>query len=96
MEVAGSVVNWQCRVVRSGSPLSIGNPEMDGECRANRPHYHLWLQAATGRIFYKVSRGFHTRQAARQYGMRRQPDAEKRLVLQCFDPRCAPKLPGEE
>ena len=59
---------------------------------ANRPHYHVWLRARTGRIFYVLSRGFHTRQAAAKYGARRQPDSEKRMVLACEDERCKPKL----
>ncbi|MCY4121308.1 MAG: hypothetical protein OXG72_10365 [Acidobacteria bacterium] len=59
---------------------------------ANRPHYHLWLMAATGRIFYRVGRSFHTRQAARQYGMRRQSAPERRIVLQCWNEECRPPL----
>ena len=59
---------------------------------ANRPHFHVWLQAKTGRIFYKLARPYHTRQAARQAGMRRQHDPARRMVMQCADPKCAPKL----
>ena len=59
--------------------------------RPNRPHYHAWLMAATGRIFYKA-RAFHTRQAATQWAARRQPDPERRTVLRCWQPHCAPRL----
>lgn len=59
---------------------------------ANRPHYHVWLRAATGRVFYVVRRGFHTRQAAQKFAARRQPDPQWRLVLQCHDDDCKPPL----
>lgn len=59
---------------------------------ANRPHYHPWLMAATGRIFYRVTRGFFTRQAAHKYAARRQPDPDKRIVLKCWEEKCAPRL----
>lgn len=59
---------------------------------ANRPHYHVWLLAATDRIFYKVQRGFFTRQAARQYGARREPDPSRVMVRQCTEERCRPRL----
>ena len=42
----------------------------------NRPHFHVWLQAKTGRMFYKC-RPFHTRQTAREWAMRRQAETEK-------------------
>jgi len=48
---------------------------------------------ATGdRIFYVVKRGFFTRQAARQYAARRQPDPSRVMVRQCTDERCRPRL----
>ncbi len=59
--------------------------------KANRSHFHVWLQAATGRMFYKC-RAFHTRQPAREWAMRRQPDSAKRLVLKCELAACRPKL----
>lgn len=58
----------------------------------NRPHYHVWLQAKTGRIFYKVTRGFHTRQAAAQWAKRRQTAPERRIVLKCELDACKPAL----
>ena len=57
----------------------------------NRPHFHVWLQAKTGRMFYKC-RPFHTRQTAREWAMRRQAESEKRLVLKCELDACRPKL----
>ena len=69
-------------------------PNLDGPppYRLNKPHYHPWLMASTGRIFYKCA-AKNSRQAARQWAMRRQPDPEKRDVRPCYDPRCQPKLP---
>ncbi len=60
--------------------------------KANRPHFHIWLQAKGGKIFYKLAKGYHTRQAAGQAGKRRQPDPEKRMVIQCDREECRPKL----
>ena len=72
-----------------GFQLSISKPM----AIVNRPHYHVWLKARTGRIFYRLARGFHTtRQAASQWGKRRQPVAEKRMVLKCTAEKCRPKL----
>ena len=59
---------------------------------ANRPHYHVWLRARTGRIYYRLARGFHTRQAASKYAQRRQPEPGWRMVIQCEDERCKPAL----
>lgn len=58
----------------------------------NRPHYHVWLKAATGRIFYRLARGFHTRQAAAQWARRRQPASDRRMVIQCTREKCKPPL----
>ena len=64
---------------------------MDAGYRLNRPHYHPWMMAATGRAMFR-GRGFHTRQAATQWAKRRQPDGEKRTVLACYDSRCQPPM----
>ncbi|MCY4121861.1 MAG: hypothetical protein OXG72_13175 [Acidobacteria bacterium] len=58
---------------------------------ANRPHYHAWLMASTGRMFYKC-RAFHTRQVASMWAKRRQPDPERRMVIACTLPECRPAL----
>ena len=59
----------------------------------NRPHFHIWQEARTGRIFYRLARPFHTRQAANQYGKRRNPDdPEKFMVRQCNSEKCKPKI----
>ena len=58
---------------------------------ANRAHHHVWLRAATGRIYYRLARGFFTRQAAGQWGKRNRPDRE-RMILKCEEARCAPTL----
>ena len=64
---------------------------------ANRPHYHLWCMSRlkragrVGGIWYPLVRGFHTRQAAGQWGKRNRPDRE-RMILKCDGARCAPKL----
>ena len=58
----------------------------------NRPHYHVWNLASTGRAFFRLTRGFHTRQAARQYAKRRQSDSSQFMVLECRNPGCRPKL----
>ena len=57
----------------------------------NRPHYHVWILARTGRIFYKLKRSFHTQPAATQWAKRNRPEA-KRMVLQCTCEKCKPKL----
>ena len=60
--------------------------------RNNRPHYHVWRKARTGRIFYILKRGFHTRQAARQWAVRRKLDQDSFMVLQCDCEKCRPPL----
>ena len=63
----------------------------------NRPHYHLWCASRpkragrVGGIWYPLVRGFHTRQAAGQWGKRNRPDRE-RMILKCEAARCGPKL----
>ena len=57
----------------------------------NRPHFHVWIRARTGKMFYQLAKGYHTSQAARQWAKRNYPDQE-RLVLKCEDPECRPKL----
>ncbi|MCY4111647.1 MAG: hypothetical protein OXF96_06865 [Chloroflexi bacterium] len=64
---------------------------MDAGYRLNRPHFHAWMMAATGRIFYKT-RPFETRQAASQWAKRREPDPERRMVKACHDSRCQPPM----
>ncbi len=56
----------------------------------NRPHFHPWLKAATGRAFFRA-RSFHTRQAARQWALRR-AGADDLLVRPCTCTRCKPAL----
>ncbi len=60
--------------------------------KPNRPHFHVWFQAKTGRIFWKAARSFVTRQAAGQWAQRREDDPVKRMVLQCELDHCKPKL----
>ena len=57
----------------------------------NRPHYHVWLMARTERIFYKLARGFHTRQAARQWARRNRAGTDP-MVFRCDKEACRPKL----
>ncbi len=57
----------------------------------NRPHFHVWLEARTGRMIYRLARGFHTRQAARQWAKRHRPDRQT-MVLQCTKQACRPRL----
>ena len=52
---------------------------------ANRPHFHPWLEARTGRMIYRLSRGFWTRQAARQWAKRHRPDRPA-VIRQCERP----------
>jgi len=59
--------------------------------KANRPHYHPWLMADGDRALFR-GRSFHTRQAARQWAARREPDPDRRVVLKCEHERCRPKL----
>ena len=63
----------------------------------NRAHYHLWLASRlkragrVGGIWYPLVRGFHTRQAAGQFGKRNRSDRE-RMILKCERPDCTPEL----
>ena len=63
----------------------------------DRDHYHLWSMShrkragRVGGIWYPLVRGFHTRQAAGQWGKRNRPDRE-RMILKCEEACCAPKL----
>lgn len=59
---------------------------------ANQPHFHVWRLVKTGRIFYRIARGFHTRQAARQWASRRESDPERYMIRQCVDQKCSPPL----
>ena len=57
----------------------------------NRPHFHVWAKARTGRIFYLIARGFHTSQAGRQWAKRNHADRET-MVLKCDKEACRPPL----
>ena len=59
---------------------------------ANRPHFHVWRLAKTGRIFYQVARGFHTGQAARQWASRYENAPDRYMLRQCLDETCTPQL----
>ena len=74
--------------------LPMEMPEHELPDRANKPHYHVWLLARTDKIFYKLAWPFNTRQAARQWAMRREPDGDRRIVIQCFKRHCGPKIDG--
>lgn len=60
--------------------------------RANRPHYHVWLLARGGRIFYKLATPYGARQSAQRAAKKRQRDAERRMIVQCWERKCAPRL----
>ncbi|MCY4289301.1 MAG: hypothetical protein OXC63_11970 [Aestuariivita sp.] len=34
--------------------------------QANRPHYHIWKKARTGRIFYRLATAYTHRQSAQR------------------------------
>lgn len=58
----------------------------------NRPHFHVWLTSRTNPFMrYAWRRGFHTRQAARKYALRR-IEPERFAIAECSRPECAPKL----
>ena len=63
---------------------------------ANRPHYHVWRLARGGRMYYRLRRSFHTRQAARQwfvrYVRRWRPESTAFEVKPCDREECRPKL----
>ena len=61
------------------------------ESPPNRPHFHVWIKARSGTIFYKLAKGYHTSQAARQWAKRNYPGQEQ-LVLKCEEPKCRPPL----
>lgn len=60
--------------------------------KANRPHYHVWRLADGERAYFKLARGFHTRQAAHQFERRREPDKSRYIIRECWRERCKPKL----
>lgn len=63
--------------------------------RLNRPHYHVLLRSdpATGMAWCEQRRGWHSRQAAREYGIRHvcTGDPKHVIVRQCYDADCAYK-----
>lgn len=59
--------------------------------KPNREHYHVWVLARGGRIFYRLRRGFWSGQAASQWARRHYPGREV-TVRKCDDPACAPPL----
>ena len=61
--------------------------------KANRPHFHVWHLAQSDRAMFRQARAFNTRTSARKYAVRRGEDPARFEVRQCFDPKCAPKLP---
>ena len=52
-----------------------------------KKHYHPWLMASTGTMFYKCRRR-NTRPSAHKWAKLRQPDPHKRMVLECHDTQC--------
>lgn len=60
--------------------------------RPNRPHFHCWRRAATGRAFFILGRPHRTRSVANRWLARRVADPAHRLVLACWLPECAPQL----
>ena len=58
----------------------------------NRPHFHVWRFASTGRAIFRLVRGFRTRQAARQFAIRRGIERDAFMVLQCSRVTCRPPL----
>ena len=62
--------------------------------KANRPHFHVWVQARSGTAYFWLAKGYHTRQAAGQWARRRYKGEpwRKPMVLQCEEEKCAPKL----
>jgi len=59
--------------------------------KSNRPHFHVWIQARTGTMFYRLARGFDHAQTAKRWAKRNYP-GQPSLVLQCHKRRCAPPL----
>ena len=58
----------------------------------NRPHYHVWLLAASGRAWFRLGgAAFWSRQAANQW-CKRNKGGRKWMVQQCEEPACAPRL----
>ena len=64
---------------------------MDAELRANCYHYHVWPKARTGRIRYRLDRGFNSRQAALQWAKRNKGDRSP-TVERCDLLKCAPRF----
>ncbi|MCY3983273.1 MAG: hypothetical protein OXE85_05080 [Roseovarius sp.] len=62
------------------------------ERRANRPHYHIWKKARTGRIFYRIAAPCTHRQSAQRAVKKLGLPRDQVMVLECRDPKCAPKI----
>lgn len=62
--------------------------------KPNRPHFHVWVKARSGRAYFRLAKGYWTRQAASQAAKRRYAGEpwRKPMVLHCEEERCAPKL----
>ena len=59
---------------------------------ANRPHYHVWKLAKGDRAIFMLRRGFHTRQNARKYALRRDVPPDRFIVRPCEREACKPPL----
>ena len=57
----------------------------------NKEHFHCWIVHRDGRMIYRLARGFHTRQAADQWGKRHRSE-DDRLIRRCWLEKCAPSL----
>lgn len=55
------------------------------------PHFHAWRLAANGRVMNRRRRAFRSEAQARAHAAAAEPDPERRTVMPCRDPECAPE-----
>ena len=64
-------------------------------------HWHVWLAADPGvnrpiSMLRRIARPFSTRQGAREWAIRREPDTRRTIVRGCTDERCRHNRPAAD
>ena len=62
----------------------------------NRPHFHVWVRAATGQAMFMRRKGFNSTQGAAQWAKRQGIERDRFHVIRCHLPahecKCRPPL----
>jgi|GEM_PF-4466628 len=54
-------------------------------------HFHAWRMSANGCVMNRRQRAFRSEARARADAAAAEPDPERRAVMPCRDPECAPE-----